>query len=168
MPKIKDPTKNPITGFDIKNGDRSKVLQTALRKLGIDKKEILNEFEKEGGTFSERIRNRNIGLAVYQELISPIIDFYNDIGRRGISLQDDLMMLESDLTTHRVNAMKDPNWNPLEDEVYQKGLERKAKMMQYVNRFNLDYAKLKVEMKKKGYDNSDVVNVTDMQIEEDE
>lgn len=162
MGRRKDPSRITRRGVDITTGDRSKNVQSALSRLGIDKKEILAEFEKEGGSLSERVRNRNIGLAVYQEMITPIIDFYNDVGRRGISLQDDLYVLESDLITYRMEHEKDPEWSAIEDKVYQDGLERKAKMMQYINRFNLDYAKFKAEVKKKGYDNSDVINVTEM------
>ena len=155
-------------GTRVSTGEQSPSFQSYLDRLGIDKKEILRQFEQEGETITQKVMARTVGLKVYEATIAPIVAYFNDTHKRGVTLQEDLYLLESDLIAHRLKMERDdPEWNPLADDTYQKGLLRKAQLLQYINRFNLDYAKLKAEMAKKGYDDSKVVNVTEMTRDED-
>lgn len=161
-------TKKGKRGQKVSNGNTSPSFQDYLNKLGIDKQEILKQFEEQGETIAQKVINRSVGLKVYDAMISPIIAYFNDTHSRGVSLQEDLYLLESDLIAHRLKKeSEDPDWNPLEDKVYQQGLVRKGQLLQYINRFNLDYAKLKAEMAKKGYNDKEVINVTEMTRDED-
>ena len=153
-------------GAALTDGDKSPRFQEYLRKMGISKEEMLAGFEDGSKSIIDSVKRRSIGLQVYQSMIEPIVAFYTDMTKRGVNLQEDLYLLETDLIEYRLKMQQDPEWEPLGDKTYQDGLQRKAQMMQYINRFNLDFAKLKAEMNKKGY-GDDVINVTEMKLDDD-
>jgi|SRR6056297_3225105 len=146
---------------------KSKPFNEWLKKTtGIDRETYLAEVEKAGGeSLTDRIKARLMAMEEYQNFIAPIIQYYNMTKARGITLQEDLMILESDLVDYRTAKLKeDPSWTSVGDKAYQDALKHKADLMK-------SFAKIRIEWEKmndgKTDGKTDAISVGDMVVEDD-
>jgi len=152
-------------GRPVEVGSGKKFKDYLEKYYGINKQDYANNIAEVGTTLSERIQAKVKGLESWQNYIDPIIQYYNMTHARGINIQEDLMILEADLIEYRQIKSVDPTWSPIEDEHYQKGLERKAMLMKAYSKMQLDYSKLKLAAESKGR-SDDTIVVGDMIIDD--
>jgi hypothetical protein len=157
----------------MQTGDRSERFnQFISTHFGITKEEFLGQLNTEGKTLSENLLRKVKGLQLWNEhIVAAMIDYYKHVNSTGLNLQNDLILLEADLVERRLRMQaRDPHYDPLEDEVLQAGLKRKADMMQQIAKINLDVQRLNRDMEKdkiKRVNSADTVTVSDMVINDD-
>jgi hypothetical protein len=158
---------------NIVNGDRSERFQAFVKKhFGMDKQEFLSQLETRDSSMQENLYRKVQGLTLWNNhIVGALSEYYKQVSSTGLSLQNDLIVLEADLVSRRLKMEElDPNYDPLEDEVYQAGLDRKSRMLQQMARINIDVQRLKRDMDKdtvKKVNGSDSSSVIDMVIDDD-
>jgi hypothetical protein len=156
----------------VKTGENDRFTQFISTHFGITKDEFLAQLDGEGKTLSESLLKKVKGLQLWNEhIVKAMIDYYKHVNSTGLNLQNDLILLEADLVERRLRMQsQDPLYDPLEDEVLQAGLKRKADMMQTIAKINLDVQRLARDVEKdkiKRVNGSDTITVSDMVVEDD-
>jgi hypothetical protein len=152
-------------GQPIITGDRSERFKEFVHKhFGMTKEQFLAEIETKNAPMSENLLRKVKALELWNNhIVGAMSQYYKSISSSGLSLQADIIVLESDLVERRMRMMeKDPNYDPLEDEVYQNGLIRKAELLKALQKFQIDTERLKNEQEKsvvKRVGNADTVTV---------
>lgn len=125
----------------LKNGNHSERFQKFLKRYDLDLPR-----PKETGDIIQDIKNAIAWREQRAKYLEVIVDFYKSTYARGMQIFDELIDLE-DMIMKRRKKLEEEGIDPLEDEALQKALDRKFKMMQYLDKIKFDKEKFYVEQK---------------------
>lgn len=126
---------------NLKHGDNSKEFQDFLKRYDLQLPR-----PKETGDIIQDIKNAIEWRKRRAEYLSVIVDFYKSTYARGKEMFDELIMLE-DMIMKRQKRLEEEGIDPLEDEPLQKAMDRKFKIMQYLDKIKFEKDKFYTEQK---------------------
>ena len=135
-------------GVKVKSGDRSEKFQSWLKSIGIDKEEMLKEFE-ESEDMSEMIasvKKRYMALKFYEGMVDITKDFYNDNNKRMLAMNSQLQEIDSIIRQHTFDRRKeDPTYSEVDDKQLLKWTQMRIDLMDKIRKQQMELTKMSLD-----------------------
>lgn len=115
-----------------------------LSKYGLDKQEYLAKFETYDQTLAQRAVARAYALQQWRQEIRPLVEFYKDYSKKGMPLVEEIAQLEGMIADRIMKKREqDPSYDPLDDKQLVSAMERKDKLIESMQRMQLNIVAMK-------------------------
>ena len=139
----------PITtGNGVCKDSKPTKFQTWLKSIGIDKKQMMKEFEEaqEFPDLIETMKKRYLAVQTFDKLLAATKDFYNDADKRALALTTELMEVDVTIKEHQLKMKElNPEYSPVNDKQLLQWKKLKKELIESVRKQQLELTRLTLD-----------------------